>query len=219
MSSIRVTCKKACEKGIIINTIQCGGDAECQKHWKEICKLAEGSFVQIPQNGGVVVAIATPFDKRLTEINGELAKTTLVFGDRREQTLGLAKNAAAERLDAPAAASRAAYQCKNGWCATYDLLDNIKQGKVKLEELKKEQLPVELQKLDLKERKDYLEKLDKRRGDLRKECLDLDKKRSDWITKKHAEEASKSKGKSKDGFDGQVLEVLRNQAKKNGVEY
>jgi Mg-chelatase subunit ChlD len=212
-----VTCKKACEKGIIINSIQCGGDIFCQKYWKEICKLAEGSYVQIAQNGGVVVAIATPFDKRLTEINGELAKTTLVYGDRYEQMLGLTKNAAAEMLDAPAAAARAAYQCKNGWCATYDLLDNIKQGKIKLEELKKEQLPAELQKLEVKERKAYLDKLDKRRGELRKECLDLDKKRSSWIAKKQAEETAK--GKSKDGFDSQVLEVLRNQAKKNGVDY
>jgi Mg-chelatase subunit ChlD len=211
------TCKKACEKGIIINTIQCGGDMVCQMEWKKICKLAEGSYVQIAQNGGVEVAIATPFDKRLTEINGELAKTTLVFGNRHEQTLGLTKNAAAEKLDAPAAAARAAYQCKNGWCATYDLLDNIKQGKVKLEELKKEQLPAELQKLDLKEQKVYLDKLDKRRAELRKECLELDKKRADWIVKKRTEAATK--GKDRDGFDGQVLEVLRSQAKKNGIAY
>src|SRR5208282_5270293 len=34
-----VTCKKACEKGIIINTIQCGNDAECTKYWQDICKL------------------------------------------------------------------------------------------------------------------------------------------------------------------------------------
>ena len=212
-----VTCKKACEKAIIINTIQCGGDGECQKHWKEICKLAEGSYVQIPQDGGVVVAVATPFDKRLTEINSELARTTLVYGDEKAQSMGLAKNGAAEKLDAPAAASRVAYQCKNGWCATYDLLDNIKQGKVKLEDLKKEQLPKELQKLDLKEQKVYLDKLDKRRVELRKECLELDKKRSDWIAKKTAEDAKKDKGK--DSFDNQVLEVLRNQAKNNGIAY
>jgi Mg-chelatase subunit ChlD len=213
-----VTCKKACEKGIIINTIQCGNDAECMKHWKEICKKAEGSYVQIAQNGGVVVAIATPFDKRLTEINGELAKTTLVYGDARTQTMNLAKNAAAEKLDAPAAAARAAYQCKNGWCATYDLLDNIKQGKVKLKDLKKEQLPKELRDLDPKAQQALLDKLDKRRASLRKECLELDKKRADWIAKKRAEDA-KGKGKAKDSFDNQVLEVLRAQAKKNGVSY
>jgi Mg-chelatase subunit ChlD len=209
------TCKKACEKGIIINTIQCGGDAACQKHWKEICKRAEGSYVQIAQDGGVAVAIATPFDKRLTEINAELARTTLVFGDEHTQSMGLAKNGAAEKLDAPAAAARAAYQCKNGWCATYDLLDNIKQGKVKLEDLKKEQLPKELQKLDRKEQQAYLDKLDKRRTELRQECLELDKKRAGWIAKKQAAESDKGK----DSFDNQVLDVLRNQAKKNGVAY
>ncbi len=81
------TCKKACEKGIIINSIQCGGDAECQKHWKEICKLAEGSYAQIAQTGGVV-AVATPFDKELAEINTELAKTTLVYGRREMKERG-----------------------------------------------------------------------------------------------------------------------------------
>ena len=48
-----VTCKKACEKGIIINTIQCGGDAECTRIWKDICVKAEGSYAQIAQTGGV----------------------------------------------------------------------------------------------------------------------------------------------------------------------
>src|SRR6516162_3936978 len=75
-----VTCKKACAKGIIINTVQCGTDPECAKFWKDICAKAEGSYIQIEQNGGVV-AVATPFDKRLGEINDELARSTLVYGN------------------------------------------------------------------------------------------------------------------------------------------
>src|SRR5215468_2515987 len=62
------TCKKACEKGIIINTVQCGGDPECAKFWRDICAKAEGSYVQIEQNGGVVPVVATPFDKDLAKI-------------------------------------------------------------------------------------------------------------------------------------------------------
>src|SRR5258708_39475030 len=69
------TCKKAYEKGIIINTIQCGNDSECQRFWKDIAVKSEGSYVGIQQDGGVV-AVATPFDKRLGEINDELAKKT-----------------------------------------------------------------------------------------------------------------------------------------------
>src|SRR5258707_1717812 len=71
------TCKKACEKGIIINTIQCGNDSECQRFWKDIAVKSEGSYVGIQQDGGVVAAVATPFDNRLGEINTELSRTTL----------------------------------------------------------------------------------------------------------------------------------------------
>src|SRR5262249_14408343 len=49
-----VTCEKACKLGIIINTVQCGNDAECKRHWVEIAKKAEGHYVQIAQDGGVV---------------------------------------------------------------------------------------------------------------------------------------------------------------------
>ena len=48
------TCKKAVEKEIIINTIQCGSDPECTKYWKDIAVKSEGSYAAIPQAGGVV---------------------------------------------------------------------------------------------------------------------------------------------------------------------
>jgi Mg-chelatase subunit ChlD len=208
------TCKKACEKGIIINTIQCGGDAECQRVWKDVCARAEGSYVRIPQDGGMV-AIATPFDKDLAAINNELARTTLVFGSAEQQRLDQHKNDGAVRLDPASAASRIAYQCKNGQCATYDLLACIKQGKVKLEDLKKEELPAELKDKPVKEQKAFLDKLDKRRGELNAQVLALDKKRCDFIAKKQAEDLAKNKG----SFDNEVLEVLRSQARKNGIDY
>jgi Mg-chelatase subunit ChlD len=208
------TCKKACEKAIIINTIQCGNDGECTRVWKDVCLKAEGSFVQISQDGGVA-AVATPFDRRLAEINGELARTTLVFGSREQQNLGLVKNGAAEKLPAEAACGRVAFQAKNGQCAAYDLLDCIKQGKVKLEDLKKEELPEQIRKMTPKERQEYLDKLGKRRTELNKEVLELDKKRGDFVARKRAEAAARDKN----SFDNQVLEVLRNQAKKNGIDY
>lgn len=212
------TCKKACEKGIIINTIQCGGDPECQKHWKEICKLAEGSYAQIAQSGGVV-AVATPFDKDLAEINTELVRSTLVYGGRAMRSEGEAKNRIAAAMPAPAAADRAAYFANNTMAASYDLLDAVKAGKVKLEEIKKEELPEQMQKMDAKERKEYLEKLEKRRAELNKKALELDKKRAEYL-KDELEKRAKKEGKdAKDSFDNQVLETLRKQAKKQGIDY
>src|SRR5262249_14192635 len=112
-----------------------------------------------------------------------------------------------------AAAERAAYQAKAGRAAAYDLLAQMKAGKVKLEELKKEELPDELKKLTVKEQKEYLEKLDKRREELTKKALDLDKQRTDFIAKEQA------KQKKQGGFDNQVLDVLRKQAKKHSIDY
>src|SRR5437870_1564992 len=74
------TCKVACTKDIIINTIQCGTHAETRKYWEHICKLAEGSYVQIDARGGPVVAVATPFDEELATINGKMARGMLIYG-------------------------------------------------------------------------------------------------------------------------------------------
>src|SRR4029079_10295992 len=58
------TCKLAVEKGILINTIQCGNDHQCTRHWKDIAERASGEYVAIAQAGGVRV-VASPFDAKL----------------------------------------------------------------------------------------------------------------------------------------------------------
>ena len=212
-----VTCQEAVKKGIIINTVQCGNDSECTKFWKDIALKSEGSYVNIKQDGGVVATVATPFDKRLGEINTELSRTTLVYGrgDFRREA-GEKKNEArdlATKAPPGVAAERIGFQAKAGRVAAYDLLEQVKEGKVKLEELKKEELPDELQKLNVKEQKAYLDKLDQTRKDLLKEVQELDKKRADFIAKE--QERQKKKG----GFDEEVLEMLRKQAKKAKIDY
>jgi hypothetical protein len=210
-----VTCKKAAEKGIIINTVQCGGDPECRKYWQDICVKAEGTYVQVAQEGGVV-AVATPFDKRLGEINSELARGTVVYGSERLRAAGEAKKEAAAALAAPAAADRIGYMAKDGKAASYDLLDAIKAKKVKLDELKPEEFPENLRKMTPTERKAHLDKLEKNRAELTAEAMTLDKKRSDFIQKKLAEDARKT---GKTGFDSQVIDTLRKQAAKHNIKY
>jgi Mg-chelatase subunit ChlD len=212
------TCVKACKMGIIINSIQCGKSDSCAKAWRDICTKAEGSYVQIAQDGGVV-AVATPYDKDLAELNGKLSQTAVVYGDRdaRERNLQRKDDAVKAGAAAPAAAAdRAGFLAKSkgeGRVAAYDLIDNIKDGKIKLEELKKEQLPKEMQDLSPEKRKEYLDNLAKKRTELNKQIIDLDKKRNDFIKEKLA------KDKTTNGFDSQVLEILRKQAKKHKIEY
>lgn len=216
-----VTCKKAVEKGIIINTIQCGTDPDCTKYWKDIAVKSEGSYAAIPQEGGVV-AIATPFDARLAEINTAMTRTAVVFGSTKMRAAGGAKLEAARSLPAAAAADRAGFGGKSGKASTGgdDLVEKVvktdgKVDKDALKKVKEADLPDEVKKLKTdKEREEYLTKKAEERAKLNKEAVELDKKRSDFIAAE-----LKKKGKGKDSFDSNVLEMLRKQAKKFEVEY
>lgn len=208
------TCKEACKKGIIINAVQCGNAEACARQFRDICAKAEGTYVQIEQQGGVV-AVATPYDRRLGEISDELARSTLVYGNRRKQAEGASKARAATALPTEAKADRGAFLGKDGKAAAYDLLDAVKRKEVNLEKLKKEELPPALQKMDVKEQKAYLKKLDEKRAGLAREARELDQKRSDFIKKKLAE--TKKGGKT--AFDTQVLEMLRKQARRANIDY
>jgi von Willebrand factor type A domain len=265
------TCKLAAQRGILVNTVQCGSDAECARIWQDISTKAGGAYVQIAQDGATV-RVLTPYDKRLAEINAELENTTLVYGDRDKQAKdqafrlkaldgakaepgrpGDAKGAPAVKVEAPKevaaakpgtvvsiggggivggtggaagfpagaatapalAADRAVFNASRGFINSYDLLGDLKAGKVKLDSLKDEDLPEELRKLPKEKRQAYLDEIEKKREKLREEARDLAKKR-DEFTKKKLEEEGK---KAKNGFDQKVEELLRKQAKKAGIDY
>jgi Mg-chelatase subunit ChlD len=210
------TCKLAVKNDIIINTVQCGNHAETMKYWKDICQKAEGSYVQIGANGGPVVVVATPFDKDLAKINVELTKATVTYGETRVQEEGEAVKKKQLALPLAAQADRAAFYANSARGASYDLLECIKNNRVKLEELKKEQLPPEMQKMTLAEQKEYLKKVEQRRTDLNKQAVELDKKRRDFVAKKQAADA---KNRARDSFDNQVLTILQRQAARNNIHY
>jgi len=67
------------EKDLIINTVQCGNIPRTTPFWEEIAQLSEGSYAAIAQSGNMV-AIATPMDSELTELNRKLGKTLVAYG-------------------------------------------------------------------------------------------------------------------------------------------
>jgi hypothetical protein len=206
------TCQKAVEKGIIINTIQCGNDFECKRYWMDIAAKAGGEYVAIPQAGGVRV-VETPFDDRLAELLGELMSTALLYGNAGQKQAGQRMLNLAKELRGAAAADRAAFAAKSKNISPYDLLDAIRMKRVKLEAVKFDELPASLQKLRaLAERQAELARVAARREKLQAEALDLERKRAEHIRK-----ALKDGGK--DSFDSQVLGILRKQAKKFDIEY
>ena len=211
------TCKLAVKNDIIINTVQCGNHPETKKYWVDICRLAEGSYVQIDAHGGPILAVATPFDAELGKINTAISETTLVYGTREVQRAGESKKVSNAALAPAAAADRAAYYARGGAGTSYDLLNNIQNGTVKLESLKEAELPPQLQKLNLEEQRTFLKNLETKRKDMSQKALELNKKRNEYIAKKQADD---SKNRARDTFDNQVLRILQRQATRNGnVQY
>ncbi|MEN8151984.1 MAG: vWA domain-containing protein [Planctomycetota bacterium] len=212
-----VTCEAAARKGIIINTIQCGNLAGTDRVWKDIARRAEGRYVRIRQSGGMT-AVKTPYDERLAALSRKLSGTSVFYGDeesRRREGKKLAEaDKAADSAAPEAAAERAGYRGKSGLVAVADLLGLLERGEVKIADLDAKKLPEDLAKMSPEERKAHLGKLLAERKKLRAELVELDAKRAAHIKAELAK-----KGKKGDAFDDQVLDMLRDQAKKVGLKY
>src|SRR5881397_501132 len=142
-------CRIAAKKDLIINTVQCGSMAETTPIWQEIAKLSEGSYAAIAQSGNMAV-VATPMDSDLSELNRKLGATMVAYGDEPARRRVLSRQAASESAPASVAADRLSFNGRYGLVVQGEgeLLDSLQQGKVKLESLKKEQLPKQWQALD-----------------------------------------------------------------------
>jgi hypothetical protein len=204
-------CLSAVKAGIIINTVRCGPNVETGKVWKEIADKSEGTFFSIDQTGGVI-AIATPFDKELGQLSDKLGGTVLAFGDARRKAAVASGEAAARDYAVEAKADRAVAKAASVRHSEDDLIDGIREKRVKLEELKEEQLPEELKKMTPEERKAHVEKKSKEREELRAKIVELSKKRDEFLAAE-----MKKRGDAKDSFDSSVLEALTQQAARKGI--
>ena len=151
------SCRAAIERGIVVNTIFCGPNAEgAQTGWKDGAVLADGRYMSIDQNQKVV-EIPAPQDAEIARLGVDLNKTYLPYGKMGAGGPGAAvrpgrqrRRGVAERRWPAARISKAnAFYCNDAW----DLVDAIKNGKCKLDEIKDEDLPDDLRKLDKAGRK------------------------------------------------------------------
>lgn len=217
------TARKAVRKNIYVNTVQCGADPETRSTWKEIAHAAEGRFAAIAQDGGVAVAVATPWDEDLRKLAVELDGTFLEYGARdfradKKAVRARASELASESAPPSVAADRAAFKARSGPKADEDLVDlaRAKGGAVAaLSAVEEEAMPDELKGKDAAERRQVLEKLAEKRERITRQIAELSKKRD-----AHVEAArKKTAAGAKDGFDAEVVEALHAQAAEVGLTY
>jgi len=210
-------CQAAMKKDLIINTVQCGTMGETTPIWKEIAKLSEGSYAAIAQEGGMV-AISTPMDAELAELNRKIGTTLVAYGSLGVRREIAAKQVASEAAPAAVVADRLSFNTKSGKSVQGEgeLLDTLASGKLKLADVKKDQLPVEWQKLDDAELKAEVAKKQQEREVLQAKITKLNQERDEYIAAERKKLAASAKA---DGFDEQVATTIRSQAAKKGIRY
>jgi hypothetical protein len=211
----------AIEKGIVINTIQCGEMSTTIAPWTQIASLGQGSFFQVEQAGGAV-AYTSPFDDEIAALSARLDDTRLYYGTEEEKERMLRKVAATDKLELHASVAtrarrgvfNAAVGGRTNLLGENELVDAVARGEVELDEIEPDALPEALKPMAPAEQQAYVARLADERSDLKRQIQELSDDRDGYLAKK-VDEA----GGMKDSLDLQLYEAVKEQAGKVGLEY
>ena len=201
------------EKDIIINTVFCGNYTQgISEMWKEGANLGGGDYMTINQNKKVI-HIITPYDDDIIILNKKLNKTYIYFGNKGavqyEKQAMQDKNATkfSSSVSVGRAISKSNRFYKN---SSWDLIDKSEDKIIDYSEIKRIDLPKDLQKMSDIELKGHVEKLREERLLIKKRVNQLDKKRRTFIAKKKQESTKENE------LESVIINAIKKQAiKKN----
>jgi hypothetical protein len=206
------SCRAAIEKGIVINTIFCGPNAGGeQSGWKDGAVLADGRYMSIDHDQKLV-SIPAPQDAEIARLGVEMNKTYIPYGrmGREGQARQVAQDANAVSASTNAVVTRSISKgnstlyCNDAW----DLVDAIKTGRCKIDDLKEEDLSEDFRKLDRACREARLKDASKQREAIQKQILDLNKEREMFLAAQRKTQVEEGK----ETLDSAILKAVREQA-------
>ena len=211
----------AAEKGIVVNTIQCGDMPMTVDPWTQIAALSNGNFFQVEQAGSAV-AFTTPYDDDIAELSAKLDDTRLYYGTAEEKEKMHGKVAATVKLNEGASvASRARRGVFNSsvggrtnLLGENELVAAFESGTIDLDDLEEDELPETLKPMPRAEQEAFVAALAVERQDLQRKIQDLSKDRSEYLVQK-VEEA----GGMKSSLDQKLYDAVKEQASAAGLEY
>ncbi len=211
------TCRLANERGILINTLQCGRLSGTEQAWREIASLTNGTYGAILQDGGSI-KIETPYDQDIIRLNIQLDSTIILYGSKAEQASAAKNKSVLASLSSEAMADRSSYLGKSEAGAVMsgrgDLVVEVMNGRESVDKLDEKKLAPELQAMAPAARQELITQKVEERRKLQTELAEL-------VAKRDAAVADKLK--SLEGKDG-VLELdafrtLEAQAKEKGYRF
>ncbi|HRH95651.1 MAG TPA: VWA domain-containing protein [Prosthecobacter sp.] len=211
------SCKDAIAKGIIVNTIHCGGEAQgIAEHWNQGALLADGKYLVIDQNQAIV-HIEAPQDKEIVKLNEELNKTYINYGAAapaaKARQVAQDSNAAAKPESGAQVQRIVSKASANYFNSGWDLVDASKDKSFDITKVKEADLPEEMKKMSVEERKAHLVKKTAERAEIQKKVLALNKEREAYVATQRKESAKN------DTLDTAMVKALRTQAEKKGIAW
>jgi len=210
--------RMARERDIVVNSVQAGGARDTERVWREIAQLGQGRYIPIPQDGGHLVVIETPYDTEIIELQNHINGTVIPYGPRQQRGDVEKKTRQVAAAPASAGADMAGYMSRNaartsGEAITGagDLVADVKAGRQKLAGLKDDDLPDNVRKLGAVERQQFIDNKIAERKALNERMAALVKQRDSYVL----EQAKKSPTRTADSFDRAVAETLRAQVKRH----
>lgn len=213
-----VTLATAKQKDIIVNAVLAGSAQDTARVWRDIAQNGNGRFIQIPQDGGQVVMIETPYDDDIIILQKEINSTVIPYGPPalQKRTQDKARQLSQVAAAAPAQASEmASYLNKRAKVSSEavtgdgDLVSDVTAGRQKLTALKDDELPANLRELKLEQRMEELNKQMKQRKELNEKLAALVTKRDKFIAERRDRTPLKESS-----FDRVVEEALKAQIKR-----
>ncbi|QND52343.1 VWA domain-containing protein [Phyllobacterium sp. 628] len=207
--------KRAKEDAITVNAVQAGDDPDTTKIWREIAQLGHGRYIAIPQDGGRITIIETPFDGDIIILQQKIDKTVIPYGSGAKQTDLRTKMETKAMAPASVQVDNSRYYSKKGGAKEVvtgggDLVTDVKNGTQKLDAVKDAELPENLRGKSREEKQALLDQQTQERGKLEDTMVELVKKRDAYI----ADQATKKTASGgTDSFDMVVKETLRDQLK------
>lgn len=212
----RVSIPAAIAKGIMVNTIHCGDRMRgIQGQWEAGAKLADGQFTNIDHNAAAH-QIAAPQDAELASLNLALNATYIPFGADGREGWGRqrAQDANAESTGNSSNAQRINAKASALYFCSWDLVDALREGQVKLADIKTEDLPEAMRPMTLAQREAHVKKCGDERAAIQSRIQTLAKARDAFIL------AERRKiGESATTLDSALIKCVRDQAAAKGLEF
>jgi uncharacterized protein YegL len=211
-----VTLAVAKQKDIIVNAVQAGTARDTERVWREIAQRGNGRYIPIPQDGGQIVVIETPFDRDIIILQEEINRTVIPYGPRAQQkrveekTRQVAAAAPSSASDMASFLNKRAKVSGEAVTGSGDLVADVAAGRQALDAIKDDELPDTLRSMPSDKRRAEIDRNLSERKALNEKLSALVAKRDRYV----ADQRAKAPARTGDSFDRSVEDTLKTQLRR-----